>query len=87
MFLHTCFISLWLDFICDVKYTFDLYKTILNTYLLQIPPKSDWWNEGLATYVTDRCTNNTQYYGREGLTLLFKHGTNVYNDGLILQNV
>lgn len=34
------------------------YAHYLNTYLLQIPPKSDWWNEGLATYVTDRCTNN-----------------------------
>lgn len=26
----------------------------------------------------------TQYSGRAGLTSLFKHGTNAYNDGLIL---
>lgn len=60
------------------------YSHYLNSYLLNVPTKSDWWNEGLATYVTDTCTNNTQYYGGAGLTSLFKQGTNAYTDGLIL---
>lgn len=63
------------------EYAHYLDYTYLHTQL----HRPSWWAEGLATYVSDVCYNNSKYSGTEGLkAMLSDSGVSNYEKGSIM---